>query len=590
MTPVKADVSLRSDAERRGGGGSRSGGLSSDSGLSLDLASTISLTLTAFDKRHYVDLIRARGAALRRMVRQLAPAMGLASAVDAGCGVGFFAQTLAEMGLHVRGFDGRVENVMEARRRFPEIAFHRGDVESAEIADFGKFDLVLCFGLLYHLENPMRAIRNLRALTGKGLLVESMCVPGDGPRLTLREEPSQDDQSLTDTAFYPSEDCLVKMLYRAGFANVYRLVRLPEHDDFRETADHSRRRTMLLATPGSVEAPCVERIAEPREPRDPWTKLSAEPESLALRVRRFLEKPGRMRYISLANRARRLFPRMPIPLRLPFGAWWLAENSALDRELIYNGFESAETDFVGKFLKPGMTVLDIGAHHGLYTLLASKRVGRRGRVIAFEPSPRERRRLMRHVRVNRCKNVEVEAIALGERAGEADLFLVEGLHDWCNSLRPPDIDERTTTVRVEVRPLDDVLRVLGVSRVDFIKLDVEGAELSFLHGAKHLLEGRVRPAILAEVQDIRTRPWGYAAREIIRFLADANYGWFALAEDGSLESVSSELPSYDGNLVALPHERFEEFSVSGVGTPRPRATSRPPSETRPCRKAEFVCG
>src|SRR6201999_3485908 len=112
--------------------------------------------------------------------------------------------------------------------------------------------------------------------------------------------------------------------------------------------------------------------------------------------------------------------------------------------------------------------------------------------------------------------------------------------------------------------LDDVLEGIGWPRVDFVKLDVEGAELSFLYGARRMLHGTVRPAILAEVQDVRTAPWGYAAREIVRFLADAGYGWFALADDGSLESVSSESASYDGNLVALPHERFEEFSEMGL--------------------------
>jgi len=140
------------------------------------------------------------------------------------------------------------------------------------------------------------------------------------------------------------------------------------------------------------------------------------PRKLVARVRLFLSKPARMRYVALANRVRRVVRSMPVPLRLPFGAWWLAENSALDRSLIYEGFETAETAFVGRFLRPGMTVLDVGAHHGLYTLLASKRAGRDGRVIAFEPSWRERRRLARHLRINRCGNVEVHSCALGDRA------------------------------------------------------------------------------------------------------------------------------------------------------------------------------
>jgi FkbM family methyltransferase len=595
MSPLNDDVSVRIDD---GGDGVTSDAQGRDEtgsacpSVDLCVANIVSLALTAFDTRHYRELIRARGATIRRVVAALKPAMGLRSGLDAGCGVGFFSQTLAQLGLEMRGFDGRFENVVEARKRFPQIAFERGDIENADITDLGTFDIALCFGLLYHLESPMRAIRHLRALTGKGLLIESMCVPGDEARMTLREEPSQHDQSLTDIAFYPSEPCLVKMLYRAGFAHVYRVARPPEHEDFSETADHARRRTLLFASHRPVSMTFLEHVAEPRERRDPWTKVSAKPETLTTRVRRFLAKSPRMRYIALAKRVRRAIPSMPIPLRLPFGAWWLAERSALDHELTYNGFETAEAAFVARFLRPGMTVLDIGAHHGLYTLLASKRVGRSGRVIAFEPSPRERSRLMRHLRVNRCGNVEVQPFALGDRAGEANLFLVEGEHDWCNSLRVPNIGERTSAIRVELRRLDDVLQMLGQPRVDFIKLDVEGAELSLLQGAGRVLKSESRPVILAEVQDVRTAPWGYLARDIVRFLADANYAWFALADDGSLESISSDLPCYDGNLVALPHERFEELERLGIEAPSAlgEASRHARGPVRACREHEFVVG
>ena len=119
---------------------------------------------------------------LRRVVKRLKPALGLSTAVDAGCGVGFFSQTLAECGLHTFGFDGRAENVDEAR----------------EVSHLGSFDLVLCFGLLYHLENPLQAVRNPCAITEKCLLLESMCLPEERCSLLLRQEPRQDDQSLTE--------------------------------------------------------------------------------------------------------------------------------------------------------------------------------------------------------------------------------------------------------------------------------------------------------------------------------------------------------------------------------------------------------
>jgi FkbM family methyltransferase len=519
----------------------------------------VTIRLTPFDQKEYRQLIEARGETIKRAVKRLKTALRLSNSVDAGCGTGFFSQMLAECGLNVCGFDGRRENVAEARRRFPQIPFEQGDIEERSILELGRFDLVLCFGLLYHLENPLLAIRNLRELTEKCLLLESMCVPEEKTSMLLREEPGQEDQSLGNVACYPSESSLVKMLYRAGFGMVYRVIPLPDHEDFRETEEHARRRTVLLASVTPIDTAGFRLILEPHETEDPWTKAPAGSGALLQRIGRFLASPTRKKYITLANRARRIFPAMPIPLRLPFGAWWLAEKSALDHELIYSEFERMETAFVTRLLRRDMTVVDAGAHHGLYTLLASKRVGWDGRVIALEPSPRECERLEKHLRMNRCSNTELVPCALGEDPGEADLYLVDGFQDWCNSLRPPVVDEPIRTVRVSVRRLDDVLAEWGVTKVDFLKLDVEGAELSVLYGAMKLLHRESRPAILVEVRDTRTRPWGYGAREILQFLIRMDYQWFAIAAKGALLPISCDQETYDANLVALPAERAEEF-------------------------------
>lgn len=525
------------------------------------ISAEFTLKLTPFDQRHYRKLITARAETIRRVVDKLRNVFALESGVDAGCGVGFFTQTLADSGLSVCGFDGREENVGEARKRFPHLAFETADIEDAGIRALGKFDFVLCCGLLYHLENPLMAMRNLRALTGKCLMLESMCIPDEKPCLLLREEPRADDQSMTDMACYPSEGSVVKMLYRAGFAKVYRVMPLPDHDDFRDTPEHARRRTVLLASSAPVDVAGFRLCPEPHEERDPWSKTAPARLTLPKRVGRFLASPMRRKYATLALRARRVFPEMSIPLRLPFGALWLAEKGALDHELMYNGFEEIEMRFVERLLRPGMTVVDIGAHHGLYTLLASKRVGASGRVIAFEPSPRECKRLAKHVRVNRCHNVEIQPCALGQHRGEADLFVVNGYRDWGNSLRPPAVPDPTRRVRVQVQRLDDLLEERGIEQVDFIKLDAEGGELAVLHGAPRLLQSAPRPAILAEVEDIRTRPWGYQAREIMQLLARWNYRWFALSEIGTLYPASPDEECCDSNFVALPDERAKEFQA-----------------------------
>ena len=143
--------------------------------------------------------------------------MRLTTALDAGCGPGFFTKLLSDCGLQVQGFDGRAVNTTQASQRYPNIPFDTYDVEDASVLKLGVFDLVLCFGLLYDLESPLRAIRHLQSLTGKVLVLESMVIPGKESIVLLREEPKSDDQSLTDLAFYPSERCIVKMLYGPGF-------------------------------------------------------------------------------------------------------------------------------------------------------------------------------------------------------------------------------------------------------------------------------------------------------------------------------------------------------------------------------------
>lgn len=509
---------------------------------------------SVFDQAHYLRHIAARGELIRRVVPELKAQLSLVTALDAGCGIGFFSEVLRECGLVVTAFDGREENVAEARHRFPGIEFRTGDVQDPSIRELGKFDLVLCFGLLYHLESPLSAIRSLNALSGKVLLLESMCLPDSEPYVLIRDEPSAEDQSLTDTAFYPSEGGLVKMCYRAGFSHVYRVSPLPDHDDFRETTQHKRRRTVLLAAKEPLHLGGLELLLEPRETDEPWERILPNSKRLSDRVRRFLAKSPSEKFASVASRFRGPLERVPIPVRLPFGAWWLARNDHVGRPIREGQFETAEYLFVERFLQPGMTMLDLGAHHGFYTLLGSKKVGGRGGVVAFEPSPRERRILLRHLRLNRCKNVVVEDLALGSHEGWGDLFLVEGHETGCNSLRPPIVDGSTRRVRVRVVRLEDWLRRSAIKQVDFIKMDVEGAELEVLRGAGSLLETRPRPTILAEVQDLRTAAWGYAAKEAIRFLLEKGYRWYEIDSGGRFVPLDVNQDSFHGNFVAIPEE------------------------------------
>lgn len=513
---------------------------------------------TIFDQKHYRDLIEARGDLIRTLVPQLVEKAELTTALDAGCGLGFFSQTLHECGLKVLGVDGRETNVKEAARRYPEVTFETRDIEDSSTAKIGKFDFVLCFGLLYHLENPLRAMRHLRALTGKVLLLESMCLPDVLPFALLREESALDDQSLTNLAFYPSEGCIVKMLYGSGFKWVYRLATMPDHHDFRETPGSRRARTVIIASFSPLKVPGIEKLEEPHEAVNPWAKESIKGHGILPRAQRFLKQPLRQKASTVVFRG---LLKVPQPVHLSFGARWIPRGDHIGGPAQNGDFEKRELLFVERFLKPGMTVLDIGAHHGLYSLLASRMVGGSGKVFSFEPSPRERKALRLNLRLNWSTNVSVQGIAMGSQAGESVFYIVDGDETGCNSLRPPEIQSgsvRPTKVRVE--RLDDWTESKGITSVNFVKLDVEGAELDVLKGASRLLGVNPRPVFLVELYDIRTEPWGYKASEIVQFLHDRRYSWFHLDEQGSIFPARHDLRTYDANLVAVPEELATELT------------------------------
>lgn len=223
-----------------------------------------------FDMPHYRALNTAKIAVLREAVEQWKKQFELKTAWDVGCGVGLYSALLLELGFETRALDGRAHNVEEASRRVPGLNVSVADVEDPAVGDLGSADLVFCLGLLYHLENPFRAIGNLAQITGKMIVIESMCTWDELPILYLREESPFEDQGLRHIAFYPSESCLVKMLYRSGFAHVYRFLHLPDSADFRAAKDQGKQRTMLVASRMEASSQLLAPVREQPAQYDPW--------------------------------------------------------------------------------------------------------------------------------------------------------------------------------------------------------------------------------------------------------------------------------------------------------------------------------
>ncbi len=247
-----------------------------------------------FDGKHYESLNASRGAVVSELLSEISKPLGLQTAIDVGCGLGHFAGLLNGLGLRVIGVDGRQQNVEEAQRRFPQIVFQQCDAQDSALRGLGQFDLVFCFGLLYHLENPLLAIRHLHAMTTKLLLLEGVIFPGEDPIMALVDEELHDDQGLNHIAFYPTEACLVKMLYRCGFSQAYGLARQPDHPDYHSSPDSRRVRTVLVASRSPIASKLLMTIPEPSTPIRPWDSSSGIPKPSALqKLGRFVQKPMR---------------------------------------------------------------------------------------------------------------------------------------------------------------------------------------------------------------------------------------------------------------------------------------------------------
>jgi SAM-dependent methyltransferase len=153
--------------------------------------------------------------------------------LDVGAGVGHLGVRLQKMGCSVACLEGRPENVEAMRSRYPRIEGHVADVENEPLSRFGRFEIVFSYGLLYHLENPLHAIRNLESVCEELLLLESMVCDHDRPVVQVEDESSDANQALGGLGCRPSPHYIALALNRAGFAHVYAPAQPPAHVDFR---------------------------------------------------------------------------------------------------------------------------------------------------------------------------------------------------------------------------------------------------------------------------------------------------------------------------------------------------------------------
>ena len=298
---------------------------------------------------------------------------------------------------------------------------------------------------------------------------------------------------------------------------------------------------------------------------------SAVPPTILQRIKRFAGRPPGQKAHTLRFLLRQSLaklPFVPVPIRLEIAPedvetfWWSyvvppfhAERGFLD----YWGEDVGDLRFLWRILRANMVFFDVGAYHGFYTLVAARKLRGRGLIVAFEPSPREHRRLRLHLRLNGLSSVRCEPLAAAAASARRRFFVVSSADTTMNSLRHPAVEGAIEETLVETVSLDHYCRQNGLQRVDVLKVDAEGGELEVFAGATGLLES-CRPLILCEVLDKVTQPWGYRAREIVDMLRRFDYEWFDLLPTGDLQPhVRREDYPEVRNYLAVPMEKRAEI-------------------------------
>jgi FkbM family methyltransferase len=227
---------------------------------------------------------------------------------------------------------------------------------------------------------------------------------------------------------------------------------------------------------------------------------------------------------------------------------------------VCGSFEPNEFAFLERVMKPGMVFVDVGANDGYYTLFAAQRVGPSGRVVAVEPSTRERANLEHNIARNGLGNVTVIPLALGAACGTAELCLAQSAHSGHNTLGrfANDGVKAESVEQVTVRTLDSLAGEVLLDRIDVMKIDVEGAEASVIAGARDVLAA-TKPLIVLEISDKALRGQGSDAKQLIALLRELDYEIAVFSPNTGCIELHADGRDLSLNVVAIPRDRIAEI-------------------------------
>lgn len=186
-------------------------------------------------------------------------------------------------------------------------------------------------------------------------------------------------------------------------------------------------------------------------------------------------------------------------------------------------YEADNFELLEETCKPGAVIIDIGAHIGLFSVIASQVAGATGKVFAFEPAPSTYALLQKTVSINhKQQSIETFQKAVGKESGKITFFISDDQADNSNSLVQYKEDRSLHGIDVDVTSIDNFVAEKNISKLDFIKIDVEGAEYDTLQGAVNTLKN-LRPVCIVAIHPEPIAAKGDKLEDIYDLISNCNY-------------------------------------------------------------------
>jgi FkbM family methyltransferase len=227
-------------------------------------------------------------------------------------------------------------------------------------------------------------------------------------------------------------------------------------------------------------------------------------------------------------------------------------NSYMGGSIYWTGFHHLnELLFLNSFLKPDMVFIDIGANQGEFSLFAASKLTN-GKVVSFEPVAKQLGYFENNIKINSFKNIELNAYGLSNEEGSLPIYtsldttLHSGIHEGLSTLYATG--NRAAFEQNVALKVFDKEYINRFSRIDFIKIDIEGAELYALKGMQQHLS-QFKPTILIEMNDDTFKAAGYSLPEMSDYLKSFGYKPYRIFRGEIFKIEENEVFANWGNYI-----------------------------------------